>query len=98
MGAQGGLLKEENDILLRRLGKRNLQFEVYDKLFLVVLNGAADIKHWLTLVKPEILLYWQRTLVKRFWTFQHAPVKRGRKPVETEVKNLILSMKTYTLL
>jgi hypothetical protein len=34
------LLKKENEILLRRLGKRRVQFDVYDRLFLVVLNGA----------------------------------------------------------
>jgi hypothetical protein len=52
----------------------------------------------MTLVKPETLLYWRRTLVKRFWKFQHARAKRGRKPVETELKNLILSLKTDNLL
>jgi hypothetical protein len=73
-------------------------FVIYDKLFFVVLNRAADIKHRLTLVEPETLLYWQRTLIKRFWTFEHAPAKRGRKPVDTDVKNLILSMKNDNLL
>jgi transposase InsO family protein len=52
----------------------------------------------LTLVKPETVLSWQRTRIKRFWTFEHAPTKRGRKPVATDVKNLILSMKNDNLL
>jgi hypothetical protein len=51
--SKNALLKKENEILLRRLGKKRVQFDVYDKLFLVDLNGAADIKHQLTLVKPE---------------------------------------------
>ncbi len=93
-----GLLKKENEILLRRLGKRRVQFDVYDKLFLVVLNGAADIKHRLTLIKPETVLSWQRTLIKQFWTFKHSPTKRGRKSVDANIKNLILCMKNDNLL
>jgi hypothetical protein len=96
--SENALLKKENEILLRRLGKRRVQFDVYDKLFIVVLNRVDDIKQWLTLVKPETLLYWQRTLLKRFWTFEHTPTKRGRKGVDTYVRNLILSMKNDNLL
>ena len=96
--SENALLKKENDILLRRVGKQRVHFNIYDKLFFVVLNRAADIKHRLTLVKPETLLYWQRTLIKRFWTFEQHPERRGRKPVDTDVKNLILSMKNDNLL
>ena len=95
--SENALLKKENDILLRRVGKKRVHFNIYDKLFFVVLNGEVDIKHRLRLVKPESLLYWQRTLMKRFWIFQHASAKRGRKPVDTDVKNLILSMKNDNL-
>ncbi len=64
------LLKKENEILLRKMGKKKVHFGFYDKLFLVVLNRAADIKRQLTLVKPETILSWQRNLIKRFWTFE----------------------------
>ncbi len=53
---ENALLKKENEILLRKMGKKRAHFNFYDKLFLVVVNGAADIKHRLTLVKPETLL------------------------------------------
>jgi len=96
--SENALLKKENDILLRRVGKQRVHFNIYDKLFFVVLNRADEIKHRLRLVKPETLLYWLRTLIKRFWTFEHRPAKRGRKPVDTDVKNLILSMKNDNLL
>ena len=95
---ENAVLKKENEILLRKMGKKRVHFDFYDKLFLVVLNRAADIKHRLTLVKPETILSWQRTPRKRFWTFEHRPAKRGRKPVDTDVKNLILSMKNDSLL
>ena len=32
------------------------------------------------------------------WTFEHRPAKGGRKPVDTDVKNLILCMKNDNLL
>ncbi len=96
--SENALRKKENEILLRKAGNKRVRFSFYDKLFFVVLNKAADIKYRLTLVKPETLLAWQRTLIKRFWTFEHAPTKRGRKPVATDVKNLILSMKNDNLL
>jgi putative transposase len=96
--SENALLTKENEILLRKVGNKRVRFSFYDKLFLVVLNKAADIKYRLTLVKPETLLSWQRTVIRRFWTFEHAPAKRGRKPVDTEVKNLILSMKNDNLL
>jgi hypothetical protein len=91
------LVKKENEILLRRFGKKRVQFGFYDKFFLVVLNRAADIKRQLTLVKPESVLSWQRTMIKRFWIFEHSSAKRGRKPVDADIKNLILSMKNDNL-
>jgi len=95
---ENALLKKENEILARKMGRKRVHFDFYDKLFLVVLHRAADIKYRLTLVKPQTILSWQRTLIKRFWTFEHPPAKRGRKPVETDVKDLILSMKNANLM
>jgi hypothetical protein len=92
------LLKKENEILLTKMGKKKVHFGFYDRLFLVVLNRTADIKCRLTPVRPETVLSWQRTLITRFWTFEHALDKRGRKPIDTDNKNLILSMKNDNLL
>jgi hypothetical protein len=92
------LLQKENEILLRKTGKKKVSFGFYDKLFLVVLNRAADIRDQVPLVKPVTVLSWQRTLIKRFLTFEHRPAQRGRKPVDTEVKDLTLSMTNDNLL
>jgi hypothetical protein len=70
------LLKKDNEILLRKMGKKKVHFNSHDKLFLVVLNRAADIKRQLALVKPETVLSGQRSLIKRFWTFEHSPPPR----------------------
>ena len=49
--SENALLKKGNDILLRRVGKKRVHFNKCDKLFFVVLNRAADVKHRLTLLK-----------------------------------------------
>jgi|WetSurMetagenome_2_1015567.scaffolds.fasta_scaffold42610_4 hypothetical protein len=36
-------------------------------LFLIVLHRAAAIKDHLMLVKPEAVLFWQRSLIERLW-------------------------------
>jgi transposase InsO family protein len=96
--SENAVLKKENEILLRKVERKRVQFSFSDQVFFVVLNRAADIKHHLTLVKPETVLSWQRALIQRFWTFDHRLARRGRKPVDTEIKNLILSMKNDNLL
>ena len=96
--SENAVLKKENEILLRKVDKKRVHFSFYDRFFFVVLNRAADIKDRLTLVKPETVLAWQRTLIRQFWTFEHGPARRGRKPVDTDIKNLILAMKNDNLL
>jgi len=49
------------------------------------------------LVKPETVLSWQRTLIERSWTFERSPAKRGRKPVDADIKDMILSVKDDNL-
>ena len=71
--AENAALWKENEILLRKVGKKRVRFSFYDRLFFVVLNRGADIKDRLTLVKPETVLGWQRTLIRRFWTLAHTP-------------------------
>jgi hypothetical protein len=44
---------------------------ILDRFFFVVLNRAADIKHRLTLVKPDTVLAWQRTRIRGCWKFEH---------------------------
>ena len=92
------MLKKENEILLRKVGKKPVRFSFSDRFFFVVLDRAADIRPRLTLIKPDTVLAWQRTLIRRFWTFKHRPAKRGRKSVDADIKNLILSTKNDNLL
>ena len=96
--AENAVLKKENEILLRKVGKKRVRFSFYDRFFFVILNRTSDIKDRLTLVKPETVLGWQRTLIRQFWTFEHGPARRGRKPVDADIKNLIFSMKNDNVL
>ena len=73
--SKNALLWKENETLLRKVGKKRVRFSFYDRVFVVVLNRAADIKDRLTLVRPETVLAWQRTLIRRFWTFEHCPAR-----------------------
>jgi len=52
---ENALLKKENEILTRKMGKKRVHFDFYDKLFLVVLNGAADIKRRAMWAAPSLL-------------------------------------------
>ena len=42
--SENALLKKENEILLRRVGKKRVHFNIYDKLFFVVLNRAGQLQ------------------------------------------------------
>ena len=96
--SENAVLKKGNEILLRRVWKKRVHFSSCDQFLFVVLNRAADIKHRLALVKPETVLTWQRIPIRRFWTFERRPANRGRKSDDTDIKNLILSMKNDNLL
>jgi hypothetical protein len=48
--------------------------------------------------QPDTVLRWQRILIKHFWTFREYGKKRGRKPVDKEIKDLILRIKNENVL
>jgi hypothetical protein len=77
--SENAVLRKENEILLRKVAKKRVRFSFYDRFFFVALNRAADIKYRLTLVKPETMLAWQRTPIRRLCTFEHCPPRRGPK-------------------
>ncbi|MDA3959082.1 hypothetical protein [Oceanispirochaeta sp.] len=89
------LLKKENEILKRHLNLhgRRITSNNTDRfcLSLIAAISKRAVSH-LSIVKPETLLEWQRRLIKKQGPFKHK--KRGRKPVNAELKKLILEMKT----
>ena len=94
---QNIILSKENEILKRRLKKR-IRFKFVDKLFYSIFNKLSDkAKDYITLIKPETVLKWQKRLIKKFWTFVSDKPGIGRPPVSKEIKNLILKMKNKNL-
>jgi transposase InsO family protein len=58
----------------------------------------ANIKDSISIVKPETVLKWQRMIIKKNWTFNTDSKRRGRKPIDKEIQNLILMIKNDNIL
>ncbi len=87
------ILKKENEILKRKK-KDRIKFKFFDRLFYAVMCKLSEkAKEFVTLIKPETVLTWQRNLIKKFWTFHSYKSRLGRPPVPAWVKQLILDMK-----
>ena len=94
---ENAILKKENEILKRKK-KGRLKFRYFDKLFYAVICKLSErTKGFITLIKPETILHWQRNLIKRFWIFPSYKTRSGRPPVPAWIKNLILEMKNRNM-
>ncbi len=93
---QHSLHKKEIEILLRQHQKKRMKFHHSDRIIFSVLNRIGHIKGFISIVKPETVLKWQRRLIKQFWTFK-SKKRVGRPPVHSDIKQLILSMKNDNL-
>jgi len=90
-------LKKENEILKRKR-KDRLKFRFFDRLFYAVICKLSDkAKKFVTLIKPETVVKWQRNLIKKFWTFPSYKSRIGKPPVSGWIKELILDMKNKNL-
>ena len=86
------LQQKEIEILKRKRCNKRLFIRQADRIILVVLNRLGKIKDSISIVKPATLLFWQRELINRFWTYKSSK-HAGRPPVSEEIKQLILGMK-----
>ena len=91
------ILEKENEILKRRLEGKRIVTNHIDRLFFVFLNKLMSVKDYITIVQPATVLRWQRMIIRRLWTFKHQPGIKGRRPVERDIRNLILNMKSENL-
>jgi len=67
MIVENAVLKKENDILKRKK-KGRIRFRFFDRLFYsVICKLSKKTKGYVTLIKPETVLKWQRNLIKKFW-------------------------------
>ena len=88
--------KKELEILKRINQKKRIRIKHYDRVIFSILNKISNIKEIISIVKPETVLFWQKQLIKHFWTYRTTN-RGGRPPVEEDIKQLILSMKNDNL-
>ena len=93
---ENAVLRKEAEILKRRLQGSPLRTARPDRIMLSVLHRIYNIRHLVTIIKPETVLKWQRNLTKSFWAF-NKKYYPGRPPVPTATKDLILEMKNSNL-
>ena len=97
MIVENAILKKENEILKRKK-KGRIKFRFLDRLFYsVICKMSEKAKCYMTLMKPETVMKWQRNLIKKFWTFPSCKTRPGRPPVPAWIKDLILDMKNRNL-
>ena len=92
------LLKKEIEILKRKTSGKRIFTSHFDRLFIIILNKTANIKNHISIVKPETVLHWQRMIIKRLWTFNSSGKRKGRKPVDKDIQNLVLAIKNDNIL
>ena len=92
------LLKKEIEILKRKNAGKKVVTNHFDRLFIVGLNKILSIKDYISIVKPETVLRWQRDIIRKLWTFKTLYKKRGRKSVDRDIQNLILEIKNENIL
>jgi putative transposase len=88
------MLRKQNEILKRHIDSRKERLRPSKKnrwsLAMTVAISRSVVSH-LQLFKPETVLAWQQKFIARRWTYHYKTP--GRKPVMSEIKNLILEMK-----
>lgn len=86
-------LLEENRILKEQQNGRRLQLTDDQRRRLAVHAqrlGRKCLRELATLVTPDTLLRWHRTLVARKWTYTHK--RPGRPPIDKTIEALIVRM------
>ncbi len=83
-------------ILKRSLDQHNINpdFTNFDRsVYLTNLKFHPGLERFITLVKPETILYaWSKRLQK-YWTHLRKTKKKGRPPVSDKIRKLILEIK-----
>lgn len=90
------LLEKEIEILKRQNIQKKLKIKHWDRVIISLLNISFNIKDYISIIKPETVLKWQRNLIKKFWTYKTVK-KMGRPSVPNDIKLLILEIKNDNL-
>jgi putative transposase len=79
-------------IVLKRKNKRP-SLEERDRLFWVFLSRIwPDWRNALLIVKPDTVVRWQKKAFKAYWRRKSGKGKRGRLPLDPEIRAIVLKM------
>jgi len=95
---ENALLKKELQILKRGITKKRISTTHKDRLFFTLLQTISNVMNYISIVKPETVLKWQRLIIRNNWTFNTNSKRRGRPPITKDVQNLILTIKNENIL
>lgn len=87
------VLRHENSILRRQLGKR-LRYQPADRLWLSALSRLLPRRRWASVfpVTPATLLCWHRRLITRKWDYTARRTKPGRPATPPATRQLVLRL------
>ena len=84
-------LRRQVQVLERQIGR--VRWSIADRMVLAVLGKRLSPEAWSgLLVKPETVIGWHRVLVRRKWAAYRGRPRRGRPPIERELRELIVRM------
>ncbi len=86
---------EENRVLKEQLGGRRLRLTDNQRRRLAAkgkILGRRVLARIATVVTPDTILRWHRTLVAKKWEYSDRRRKVGRPPVSPEIVELVLRM------
>jgi transposase InsO family protein len=88
-------LRTENRILREAHGKKRILLNDEQRRCLAVkgkILGRKMLAEIASIVTPDTILRWHRTLVAQKWDYSHRRKKVGRPPVSQEIAGLVLQM------
>ncbi len=94
------VLEKEVEILKRRLNLQNkrVRFQNHERLIFAMCSTLTKTKDIFTIVKPNTVLKWYKSMIKKKWTYPKTAKRVGRPPISSAVKHLILKLKNSNIL
>lgn len=84
-------LRRQVQVLERQI--KRVRWDPADRMILSALRERLPRSAWAgLLVRPETVLGWHRALVRRKWAAYRGRPRRGRPPISSEVRHLIIRM------
>ena len=90
-------LRTENQVLKESFGERRIRLNDDQRRRLAVhgkLLGRKTLATVATLVTPDTLLRWHRTLVAQKWNYSALRHQPGRPPIAEEIRHLVVRLAT----